>query len=125
MNEAIIIWLYLSLGNLFGGGLLIAIVCVTVVALFAFAIYESERSHDEPDAGFYIKKYYPLKTVIFICVVTIFYPSKDDLKYIIGGAIVWNTIESAKDIEGIDKLPENLVNAANHFLETTRDISKE
>ena len=55
MNEAIIIWLYLSLGNLFGGGLLIAIVCVTVVALFAFAIYESERSHDEPDAGFYIK----------------------------------------------------------------------
>ena len=125
MNEAIIIWLYLSFIKLFGGELLVFISCVTVVALFAFAVYESARSDDEPDAGFYIKKYYPLKTVIFICVVTIFYPSKDDLKYIIGGAIVWNTIESAKDIEGIDKLPENLVNAANHFLETTQDINKE
>ena len=125
MNEAIIIWLYLSLGNLFGGGLLISIGCVTVMALLVLGLYQSEKLSDEPDAIFYIKKYYPLKTVIFICVLTIFYPSKDDLKYIIGGAIVWNTIESAKDIEGIDKLPENLVNAANHFLETTQDINKE
>ena len=125
MNEAIIIWLYLSLGNLFGGEFLLFISCVTAIALFVLALYQGERSRDEPTAGFYIKKYYPLKTVIFICVLTIFYPSKDDLKYIIGGAIVWNTIESAKDIEGIDKLPENLVNAANHFLETTQDINKE
>ena len=125
MNEAIIIWLYLSLGNLFGGGLLISIGCVTVMVLLVSGLYQGEKSSKEPDAIVYIKKYYPFKTVIFICVLTIFYPSKDDLKYIIGGAIVWNTIESAKDIDGIDKLPENLVNAANHFLETTQDINKE
>ena len=124
MNEAIIIWLYLSLGNLFGGAWLLF---CGGFSLSVLSLWIESDSFDSDDSFviFYLKKYYPLKTVIFICLLSIFYPSKDDLKYIIGGAIVWNTIESAKDIEGIDKLPENLVNAANHFLETTQDINKE
>jgi hypothetical protein len=46
------------------------------------------------------------------------YPTKDDLKWIVGGAIVWNSAEGVANIKGVDKLPENLVGAANYFLES-------
>ena len=114
MNEALIIWLYLSLGSFFDGMLLFFIVVATGAMAFA-TIIPSESEIEDYLALW--KKYYPLKTVIIISILTCIYPSKDDLKYIIGGAVVWGGIERTADIEGINQLPENLVGAANRFLE--------
>jgi hypothetical protein len=52
------------------------------------------------------------------------YPSKHDLKYIIGGSLVVNGVKAASDIEGVEKLPENLVNAMNIFLEKAVEETK-
>jgi len=43
-------------------------------------------------------------------------------KQYIGGALAINGIQSASEIEGIQDLPENLVNATNHFL---KEIAEE
>jgi len=48
---------------------------------------------------------------LLILILGAFIPSKDAMKYIIGGYAVTN-------LEGIEKLPKNLVNAANAFLES-------
>ena len=47
-----------------------------------------------------------------------FYPSKESIAYIIGGATVWNVAK----MEEVQELPENLVNAANTFL---KGVAKE
>lgn len=49
--------------------------------------------------------------VVFI-ILNLLIPSRDDLKYIIGGA----AIVSLADVKGVEELPENLVKAANEFL---------
>ena len=51
-----------------------------------------------------------VKWALVALFVTLFVPSTDQMKYIIGGYLVTN-------IEHIDELPPNLVKAANRFLE--------
>ncbi|MCK4609487.1 MAG: hypothetical protein KAT71_08390 [Gammaproteobacteria bacterium] len=53
----------------------------------------------------------PLAAVIIVAV-----PSTDQMKYIIGGSYVTN-------IENIEKLPPNVVDAANKFLEKMNEES--
>lgn len=50
-------------------------------------------------------------------IVSILTPDSDDLKLIVGAYVADATIESVSKIEGIDKLPANVVNAINAFLE--------
>lgn len=50
-------------------------------------------------------------------ILTIFMPDSDDLKLIVGAYVADATIESVSKIEGVDKLPANVVNAMNAFLE--------
>ena len=132
MNEAIIIWLYLSLGKAFGAVhvyLFLLAVAAGVFMLFVSINVSDCREYEEKekarkfrnDSFSLIKKYSFYKLAIFLAVASVFYPSKDDLKYIIGGAVAWNGIEAAKDIKGVEKLPENIVNAMNHFLEKTQE----
>ena len=52
---------------------------------------------------------------------TSLYPSKDDLKFILGGYVV----SSITAIEGVKALPEKIVKAANVFLEGLGDELKE
>lgn len=135
MNEAILIWLYLT-----GGKIIVFYwVAASLLSILAFVSWISASSDIQIYADSYkydwgkkkvdsanktldfIKNRFPYKTLVLIGVLTLFYPTQNDLKYIIGGAVVWNGIEAAADIEGIERLPENLVNAANSFLENVSE----
>lgn len=124
MNEAIIIWLYLSLGDAIGIAVTVAIFA-TVCALGASLAYELGRFDSDPSCIPIWRKYFPFKTFILIAFLYAMYPTTDELKYIIGGAMVWNGVEAAKDIDGVEKLPANVVGAMNHFLEQIQEQPNE
>jgi len=129
MSEALIIWLYLSLGSFVS-----FVVAVIIIFIAAFCVYILIRALHTSEISMYEEGYsdkwqrykstnisiigkIPKKTVFLLLVIIWAYPSKDDLKYIIGGSLVINGAQAASDIEGVEKLPENLVNAMNVFLE--------
>lgn len=126
MNEAILIWVYLSLGSvveIFKFLLIVLVVTGVVTACFAPLILdEIDKTFSETWDDVY--KYIPTKTLIFAILLTVLYPSKEDLKYIIGGSLVINGVQAASEIEGVEKLPKNLVNAMNHFLEDVAENDK-
>ena len=129
MNEAIMIWLYLSLGGVVK--LATLAICCALAFFCTFALFNALVtsdigccSNDYNDRWvnyrLRIKMIWgkmPTKTIILFVIIILAYPSKDDLKYIIGGSLVINGAQAASDIEGVEKLPENLVNAMNVFLE--------
>ena len=118
MSEAILIWVYLSLGNFVTIWTVFLIFLILGGGVTAFIICAIEDSL-EPLTNFIdkVKPYLPIKTMVVMTLISIAYPSKEDLKYIIGGALVVNGAQAASEIEGIEKLPKNLVNAMNVFLE--------
>lgn len=128
MSEAILIWLYLGLGNLLPNLLLVSLVVAVpfFVILGASAAHsemgQSTHSGDKSVIALYNKLIRLVKpvvvTLVLLLVAVSLYPSKDDLKWIIGGALVWNGASAASNIEGIEKLPKNTVDAMNHFLES-------
>lgn len=72
-----------------------------------------------------INKAKKLKTYIHMIVIgfilTIFIPSSDQMKILIGGYFAVNTVEAVGNVEGIERLPENVVKAMNKFLEEEVD----
>lgn len=54
---------------------------------------------------------------VFVLLVAALIPSKQDLYFIVGGSYVTN-------IEGIDKLPPNIIKATNVFLESLGNTAK-
>jgi len=117
MIEALIIWGYFALGNVIHFGLFASIVGLIICLLYVAVMYDNgEEKEDYAFAFVWAKR--TIVSVIIFGVLTAAYPSKSDLKWIIGGAMVWNGIAYAKDIEGAEKLPENMVAAMNQFLES-------
>ena len=119
MNEMILIWVYLSAGSLVGvieAVLVVLLVVSVIAACFTPIIFmETDKSVSELLNSVY--KCIPKKALLLALFLVCLYPSKDDLKYIIGGSLVINGVQAASDIEGVEKLPKNLVNAMNVFLE--------
>lgn len=137
MNEAILIWLYLSLGSmvtLFWFMFTFAVIVTVVMGInytstlsaygdsadqeYTWAVLEIDKVKHYPDL---FKKFLPLKTVVFCMLVALMYPSKDDLKYIIGGSVAFNAVQAMGNLKGADKLPQNLIDAANRFLESAKE----
>ena len=119
MNEMILIWVYLSAGSLVGvieAVLEVLLVVSVIAACFTPAIcMYTDKSVSELLNS--VNKCIPKKALLLALFLVCLYPSKDDLKYIIGGSLVINGVQAASDIEGVEKLPKNLVNAMNVFLE--------
>jgi hypothetical protein len=123
MNEAIFIWVYLSVGNIVGVlnfVLSISTVFFLVAVLFSPIIVEDSDLESFSDFVCVIKNHIPIKTIILALLIVVLYPSKEDMKYIIGGSIAINGVQAADDIKGAKELPENLINAMNHFLKETQ-----
>ena len=124
MSEAILIWLYLSLGNIFGGEVFGVVIVFLSVWLVFGSIFMLDKNMELDEVLGAHKKHIPIKSIILLAVLTSIYPTKDDLQYIIGGYLVINSAESVSNIhqsiakiEGAEKLPENIINAMNNFLE--------
>ncbi len=136
MNEAILIWIYLILGNVLEFATVI--ICIATGCFLGFVILSAI---DVSDHNKYGDKYddkwknyrgmikstwakMPIKTTALFVVIILAYPSGEELKYIIGGSLAVNGAKAASDIEGVDKLPKNLVNAMNLFLEKAAEENK-
>lgn len=110
------LWMIASLPSLgvalsvFGGAASVAL----GLALLASLIMRATAKDYEPDIDA-AEKLTSLTKPLFIfavifCLIGNVIPSKEDIKWIIGGYVVTN-------IEGVEKLPSNLVEAANTWLE--------
>lgn len=116
----ILIWLYLILGKL--SGVLIALliiysilfIIVTINYASIADIYDRESTEFIEAKNAFNKLLNQWKSVTIAILLIITYPSIDNLKLIIGGAVA---IEVIQNTEGLDKLPQNIVNAVNAFLE--------
>ncbi len=133
MNEAFLIWIYLILGNVLE--LATVIICIATGCFLLFVIFGALERIDVSDHNKDKWKNYremikstwakmPKKTTALFVVIILAYPSREELKYIIGGSLAVNSAMAASDIEGVDKLPKNLVNAMNLFLEKAAEENK-
>ena len=125
MSEFIWIYVYtvldglstFSVASLWFGGVCLLIIGLTYAASFD-DVFETGADYGKRISAMFK----PFIFFMIICVlVSVLVPSKDDLKFIIGGGLAWKGIDAAKDIEGINELPENLVGAVNHFLKEIQE----
>ena len=116
MNEALIIWLYTSL--LTAKGTLVAIaLLVGVISPLAHLLYYIEDRPVGVEPFLFTKNKWIGIFIAFAVLMNVVVPSKDDMKYIIGGSVLWNTTTSVLDSDEAKKLPSNVLKAANTFLE--------
>lgn len=121
METALLIYLYFTVGKLLATSLIASFVIVGCTG-FAF-IVASECSKEDWYKRLFTKI---TKPALIVGVVTIllngFYPDKGVIKYMIGGT----AIVAASKLEGVEKLPKNIIDLANAFLEeTTEDITND
>lgn len=119
MNEALLIYLYLTAGNILKP---LAFFIIVASAFFWLGIgvwYGDAYDQEGRDRAKAVAKKYPLKTVIFILVLRALYPSTADLQWIVGGATAWNVAEN--NAEQLEALPKNVLEATNSFLEGVKE----
>jgi len=134
MFEAVMIYLYVVFGNL-----------VDVAGFFAFAVgffyfmilffasvnadaKEVKEKYSSTNEYFAetmkkIKFWTGFKFILFAFVLNSFYPTTENIKYIIGGAVAWNTAEWVAGSPDAKRIPENVLKAMNKFLENADGIS--
>ena len=123
MDEALVIWGYLTLLNishLFGfilGGLIPISIFGVVGSIIFYNVQldgfaKEQEIFKEDFKRLVLRKRYFL-IIGFMVLFTVLVPSKEDMKIIIGGSVAYQLTE----IEGVENLPKNLVGAANRFLE--------
>lgn len=90
-------------------GLAVFFTVASLVSLLIGALLVAERNINESKQAF---KWAKISGIIAFIIVlcTVPFPTKDQLEYLAGGYVVTNT----KDIS---KLPDNIVKAANSYLE--------
>ena len=116
MNEALIIWLYTSL--LTACEVLGAIaLLVGILSSLSHLLYYMEDSPVEMEPFLITKNKWIGIFISFAILMNVVVPSKDDMKYIIGGSVLWNTTTSVLDSDEAKKLPNNVLKAANTLLE--------
>lgn len=124
-NIAILIYSYTILEKIsYICSFFLTIICILLPILyFSFCVVKEEFVN----INLLIKHKKPFYMLFFSMVfLLLIIPNEGDLKRIIGGTIVVESIRGASEIEGIENLPQNLVDAANVFLEGLKDgeISK-
>ena len=117
METALIIYLYFTLVSIFEVCLLISglILVGFLVRGLAFAAVHDKWPEKDTAASKGIK--WAGIPFIVIMLVGAFLPSITTIKYMIGGTAVM----AASELDGIEKLPQSIVDAANLFLEETKE----
>ena len=117
METALIIYLYFTLVT-------IVEVCLVILGLvlggflvrgIAFAAVQEEW----PEKGSAVSKGIKWAGIPFIVIMLMgaFLPSTTTIKYMIGGTAVM----AASELDGIEKLPQSIVDAANLFLDEAKE----
>ena len=89
-----------------------------VGADFEYGSTDKKDSHKDLKKGIVklIKSKLIIAPFIVLSLLSVFVPSKDDVKTIIAGGLAWKAGQSVSEIDGINELPENIINAMNSFL---------
>lgn len=110
--EFLYIYLYTVLTGLVGLSTWVLTLALIATIIFGICVFvEVINGGSVPVSN--LSKYIPLKSIVIALLLVVVVPSKDDMKYIIGGGLAWMAIEN---VEGLAELPQNLINAANAFL---------
>ena len=105
------VYWYLTLGKVATTLAIISGIAIVIMFVGVFiAAMEDERGIAKRIAKL-------LSIPFFILFITLFYPSVDNMKVILGGSTAIVIGSSVADAEGADKIPQNVVNAVNTFLE--------
>ena len=117
METALIIYLYFTLVSIFEVCLLISglILGGFLVRGLAFSAVHDKWPEKDTAASKGIK--WAGIPFIVIMLVGAFLPSITTIKYMIGGTAVM----AASELDGIENLPQSIVDAANLFLEETKE----
>lgn len=117
METAIIIYLYFTVMSILDTCLFIlgAILLGFLLRGIAYAAIEDKW----PDKDSLVSKGIKRIGIPFIVILMIhtFLPSLTTIKYMIGGTAVM----AASELDGIEKLPQNVIDLANEFLEATKE----
>lgn len=122
--EFLLIYIYFVLQNL-SSILLFGLIGLLVLFGATLVFCLDEPSHVCED--FYKSHTVPwFKRLIYILVIpgfilTILVPSKEDIAWIVGGGITLNIAQS----EEARQLPDNVLNAANQFLESIKESEED
>jgi hypothetical protein len=115
MTEALIILLYFAVQDVVETAVLISIfstLAYTVWWVFALVSKDDDTPVPTPSSkGWTANRVAWIFLPIWLLAAAI--PDTEDLKYIIGGAVAWNVAQT----EEAQRLPENVLRAANSFLE--------
>lgn len=93
---------------------------VTGIMTLILTLVWLEQGENDKSIGKFLKKVFSVFVISVIANVLI--PSQDSFKYIIGAGVIAYTAESISEIEGVDKLPSNVVLLLNNIIE---DLNKE
>lgn len=130
MSTALIIWSYLFLGKVVSFlttavTIFLALSALTLLMLaIAFIVEAPEPLEMFAKDNFSKVKSIIKKTVIYVAIVIVFcsmYPKKDEVMLIVGGAVA---VEGGKWLvsnEEAKEIPNNVMKAVNHFLETVTE----
>ena len=92
---------------------ILVLLCITFVAIGIIFLISEGESWD--GTKMFLEKFKSILIgLLLLGVVGNFVPNEKQIALIIGGAVATNT-------EGVEKLPENLVKAANSFLERMQE----
>ena len=122
MDLSTLYWVLIlpNIGNfLVGAGVISVIFCGAWVLVHAVSI--DTTYNDEPkkeklrESRNKVMKFIAAPALLFL--IATFIPTSKQMMYLIGGY-------AATNVENIEKLPKNVVNAANKFLESYTDTEK-
>lgn len=120
MTTAILLWIFFSTKHLLSFLVLTSTISAIIITI-AWSIWENEIKTSSSDPEISSKFKFWFRVAIFSLFITgglrSLYPSDSDLRYIIGGTALFNV----SNTEEAQKLPENVLRAANNFLEKYQD----
>lgn len=119
MTEMFLIWAYLTIDSLLRLGLIIFFFLTVVWLIAGMATHQDERFQDINKKA---EKYFfqSIKILTVLLILRMVVPNKTEVGYIIGGSVVLNVASSSE----AQKLPENVLKAANKFLEGVGEKQK-
>ena len=121
MEAAFWIYLYLTIGNLAWVVELATFVAIGASIFWVVAwLHEADPDEDPEFATFSKWTKRAIITALSLLVVSTFYPSREDLAWMFGGATVYSLTQN----EEAQKLPDNVLKAANTFLEGISEPEK-
>lgn len=117
-----------ALGAAVGIGVPVAVIALIVYAIASFGVHalierdedgdkvrEAWSSTGSPRLLKFLK--YTVISTVIAGTLNVLVPDREGMKYIAGAAVVAYSAEAVSNIEGIDRLPANVVNVVNKLLE--------